>query len=183
MPPVRVFYSARSRCRLDQFPGHPLRSHGIRTNRLLDAARCKSNISIIIRIARQVVPPAPGQSVVQIRVAKPGIRTIVQIAEPEARRPQNPDETHLAALDIFSIYFFEGRSPLRCSRIHPLCGYAATEGGKARQEVPPAPGQSAEQIRAAKPGRRTIAQKAEPEEFSQARVAVSCMYAVTKASR
>ena len=57
--------------------------------------------------------------------------------------------------------------PLSASRIHPLCGYAATEGGKAAQDAPPSIRQANVREHAPEAGDRPIGQVAEPEPLPQ----------------
>ena len=92
----------------------------------------------LVTKAAQDVPPGIRQAIVRVHVPEAADRPIVQIAEPEpaTTRKEHPQMRH-TALKIYPQAGLMRGGPLSASRIHPLCGYAATEGGKAAQEVPP----------------------------------------------
>lgn len=63
---------------------------------------------------------------------------------------------------------YRGR-PLSAPADSPLCGYAATEVGKAEQEVPPGSRNPIVRVHAAQAGIRPVVQIPEPEPFPQPR--------------
>lgn len=123
----------------------------------------------LVSKAAQDVPPGIRQAIVRVHVPEAGVRPIVQVAEPEpaTTRKEHPQMRH-AALKIYpQSGINEGRSPLRSADSPPLCGYAATEGGKAAQDVPPGMRQARGREHAPEAAERPIAQAAEPEPFPQ----------------
>lgn len=123
----------------------------------------------LVTKAAQDVPPGIRQAIVRVHVPEAADRPIVQIAEPEpaTTRKEHPQMRH-TALKIYPQVGLMRGGPLSASRIHPpLCGYAATEGGKAAQEDPPGKRQAIVRGHAPEAAERPIAQKAEPEPFSQ----------------
>lgn len=118
--------------------------------------------------AAQDVPPGIRQAIVRVHAPEAADRPIVQVAEPEpaTTRKEHPQMRH-TALKIYPQAGLMRGGPLSASRIHPLCGYAATEGGKAAQEGPPGIRPAKVRAHAPEAADRPSGQVAEPEPFSQ----------------
>ncbi len=97
---------------------------------------------------------------------RPAFEPLFRLPNQSQRKAQGHPQTASCNPKIQPAKGIRG-DPLSASRIHPLCGYAATEGGKAEQEVPPGSRQPTVRAHAPEAGKRTIAQIAEPEPFSR----------------
>lgn len=118
--------------------------------------------------ARQDVPPGVPERVIRIHVTQTRMTSIVQITEPEPGGHRRAPHERI----MQPYYFFRG-DPLSASQIHPhgaapLCGYAATEGRKARQDAPPGVPERVSRSHATQTRRTPSAQTTEPEPLSQA---------------
>ena len=78
----------------------------------------------------------------------------------------------------FIYFLFEGNTPLRCAD-SPLCGYAATEGGKAEQVMPERRAEPVGRVDAPEAAMSPIGQEAEPEPFSRPICSLTRRYSVT----
>lgn len=173
MPPdAFIQHPVPSRSILGVYPRSPKRTG---CSALQDAiATCDK-----IRNTESVVPPAPGQRVIRVDVPEPGIRAITQITEPQPGGGRKPPQCTLQPFYLlYFIFCFTKGEPFfasLCSANSTPFGYAATEGGKAESEDPPAPGQRVIRADAPEPGTRATTQITEPQPFSQRCTSGTCV--------